>query len=344
MEADQMRKVINGLMLGALGLAVILAGATDIWAATPKRYEIKILGLRFGTLGYVSTFALAEVINKNSKWLRATGVETKGTIVNARTLAVDKGARKHTVALMTLSVQHLAATGQKPFRKPYKGMRAIFLAYRVAGAFITLNPKIKTGKDLIGKRVGIGRKGSTSALWPEVIFKYGWNIAGKLRSVVYLGYKGSYDALRAGSVDAALLNPMLPGALAPAARELVESVRKFYILSVPPEVVNRARKASGMPIYSAGLPAKVLSPKQTQPLQGYSFNIGFWADKSLPDEVAYEICRIVWDHIKRFKGYHAGLKGLTHQSMALAAGGAKDFHPGALKFYKQKGVQIGLER
>jgi TRAP transporter TAXI family solute receptor len=339
----RMSTVVKGLMLGSLCLSMSLLGVASPAATARKPYRIKILGLKFGTLGYVSTFALAEVINKNSTWLRATGVETRGTIVNARTLATDKAARKHTVALMTLSVQHLASSGLKPFKKPYQGMRAIMLAYRVAGAFITLDPKIRTGRDLIGKRVGVGKKGSTSSLWPEVIFKYGWKIADKVR-LVYLGYKGSYDALRSGSIHAALLNPMLPGALAPAARELVESVRRFYILSVPASVVAAARKASGMPIYPASLPPKVLSPKQTQPLHGYSFNIGFWADKDLPADVAYEICRIVWEHLARFKSYHAGLKGLTHQTMALAAGSAKDFHPGALKFYREKKVKIGLDR
>ncbi len=339
----RMSTVVKGLMVGSLCLSMTLLGVATPAAMARKPYRIKILGLKFGTLGYVSTFALAEVINKYSTWLRATGVETRGTIVNARTLAADKAARAHTVALMTLSVQHLAKNGLKPFPKPYKGMRAIMLAYRVAGAFVTLDPKIRTGRDLIGKRVGVGKKGSTSSLWPEVIFKYGWKIAGKVR-LVHLGYKGSYDALRSGSISAALFNPMLPGALAPAARELVESVRKFYILSVPASVVARARKASGMPIYAASLPAKVLSPKQTQALHGYSFNIGFWADKTLPADVAYEICRIVWEHLAKFKSYHAGLKGLTHQTMALAAGSPKDFHPGALKFYRQKKVKIGLER
>jgi len=306
-----------------------------------KEVSIQLLALRFGTLGYTSTFALASLINKHSEWLKAAAVETKGTIVNARTLAEETGKRNNTVILNSLSVQNLAENGSPPFKTPYDRLRAISLAYRVAGSLVTLDPKIRKGQDLIGKRVGIGKRGSTSALWPEVVFKYGWEIWDELKSVQYLGYKESYDALRSGTLDAALFNPIIPGVAAPALKELVETVPAFHVMNIPRDVIEKARKKSGLPIYTASLPEKAVSSKQNA-YDGYAFTIGWWADKDLPEDVAYEICRIISEYHKELWDYHVGMKGLTPEAMPLAAGEEKDFHPGAIKFYKEKGMAIGI--
>ena len=310
---------------------------------TPDKVSIQILALRFGTLGYASSFALADLINKRSTWLRATAIETKGTIANARTLAEETLRRKNTVILNSLSVQHMAKNAKPPFRSPYHGLRALSLAYRVAGCLVTLDPNIKTGKDLIGKKVGIGKKGSTSALWPEVILKYGWEVWDKLKSVQYLGYKESYDALRGGTLDAALFNNVIPGISAPAVKEFIASVPAFYTLSVPPEIIDKARRKSGLPIYPASIAARAISQKQKSPYAGFSFTIGWWADKELPDNIAYEIARIIYEDYKMLWGYHAGLKGITHETMALAAGKEQEFHSGAIKFFNEKGMKVGVE-
>jgi TRAP transporter TAXI family solute receptor len=309
---------------------------------TPDQVSIQILALRFGTLGYASTFGLADLIKKHSPWINATAVETKGTIANARTLAEEPDKRKNTLILNSLSVQDLAVNAKPPFKAPYRGLRAISLAYRVVGCFCTLDPNIKTGQDFIGKRVGIGKKGSTSALWPETILRYGWEVWDKLKAVQYLGYRGAYDALRQGTLDVALFNNVLPGISAPVSKEFMESVPMYYVVPVPPETVHRARKNSGLPMYPGFMPAQRVNKNQTA-YNGFSFTIGWWADKDLPDEIAYEVCRVIYENLEDFYRYHIGIKGITHETMALPAGSEKDFHPGAVKFYKEKGVKIGLE-
>jgi TRAP transporter TAXI family solute receptor len=342
---NKMKTKGSGILIAMLALTVLVMSASTYASVTkaPKEVPIQLLALRFGTLGYTSTFGLADLINKHSSWLRATAVETKGTIINARTLAEEKAKRKNTVILNSLSVQDLAVNAKPPFKAPYDGLRAIALAYRVVGCFATLDPKIKDGKDLIGKRVGIGKKGSTSALWPETILKYGWEVWDELKSVQHLGYKGFYDALRGGTLDVVLFNNIFPGASAPATKEFMESVPAFYTVSVPPEIVNKARRDSGLPIYPGTMPAGALGPKQPEAYQGFTFTIGWWADKELPNDIAYEVARVIYDNIKDFWTYHAGLKGVTHETVVWAAGEEKDFHPGAIKLYREKGLKVGVK-
>ncbi|MBW1804574.1 MAG: TAXI family TRAP transporter solute-binding subunit [Deltaproteobacteria bacterium] len=282
------------LCITVLVILVFLASTAAIAseAKSGKKVAIQFLALRFGTLGYASTFGLADLINKHSSFLKATAVETKGTIANARTLAEEPSARKNTVILNTLSVKDIAEKAKPPFKDPYDGLRAISVAYRVAGCLVTLDPKIKSGKDLVGKKIGVGKKGSTSALYPEVVLKYGYGVWDKLKSVQYLGYKESYDALRGGTLDAALFNNIIPGISAPAVKEFIESVPSFYTINIPPEIINKAREKSGVPIYPASMPARAVSPKQKEAYHGFAFTIGWWADKQLPDKVAYEITRV----------------------------------------------------
>lgn len=326
-----------------LALTVLTMSISASASETKKEVSIQLLALRFGTIGYVGTFGLADLLNKNSSWLRATAVETKGTIINARTLAEEEARRKNTVILNSLSVQDIATNGKPPFKKPYGGLRAISLAYRVVGCFVTLDPEIKTGKDLIGKKIGIGKKGSTTALWPETILRYGWGVWDKLKTVQYLGYKGFYDAIRGGTLDAVVFNNVYPGRSSPATKEFIESVPAFYTISVPPEIVNKAREDSGLPIYPGTMPARALGPKQPDLYQGFSYTIGWWADKELPDDIAYEVARVIYENLETFYTYHAAMKGITRENITWAAGEEKDFHPGAVKFYKEKGLKVGAK-
>lgn len=340
-----MRSKIAMISIALIAVAVMGTLAPAQAQKLHKEVKIDILGMGFGTNGYVTAFALADVINKNSQWLRATAVETTGTIENARILQEQKEKRKSTVSYMSLGARSKAMTGSPPFKSSYNGMKSISLVFGVVGAFWTLNPDIKTEQDLIGKRIAVGSKGGTSALWPESIIRHGWGIGEKVKSIEYLGYKGGADALRSGRVDAMFVNvtvgrPDKLWNIPPALRELLESVQKIYFIAVPPEVVDRARKNSGLPLYPSVLPAGRLGSKQPHRVTGYSYRLGWWADTELPDEIAYEICRVIYENYEKLWTYTTALAGLNPKTMATASGDEKDWHPGAAKFYGEKGIKI----
>ena len=62
-----------------------------------EKVSIDILSMGFGGSGYVASFALSELINKKSPILKATCIETGGSVENIKTLAAEPNRRKHTI-------------------------------------------------------------------------------------------------------------------------------------------------------------------------------------------------------------------------------------------------------
>jgi TRAP transporter TAXI family solute receptor len=301
--------------------------------------------MRFGGSGYVACFTLADLINKHSSWLRATCMETEGTIQNLRLLAEEPERRKRSLIYASMGANYMATQALPPFKKPYTGARAVSLSQWVAHSYVTLDPNIKTGRDFKGKRIGLPSKGSSGRLEPEILFKYAWDIMDKVK-IDYLGWTPSINALRDGMVDVSIANPIFVGedkvAPNPALEELMASRANYHFISISKEDINTARKKSGYPIYPGQLPSGALGPKQPKPLGIAQLTNGWVAPAELSDDVVYEICRIIYEYHKEFWSRHASLKGLRPEAMPKLAPEEKSFHPGAVKFYKDKGIKIGF--
>ena len=62
----------------------------------------------------------------------------------------------------------------------------------------------------------------------------------------------------------------------------------------------------------------------------------FVTSADVPDEVVYEVVKAVFDNFDRFKGLHPAFANLTPEAM-VAEGNSAPLHPGAEKYYKEKG-------
>jgi TRAP transporter TAXI family solute receptor len=340
-------------LLLILVLSLLVSGLLFGWdkvasaqQATHKQVAFNLLSMRFGGSGYVASFALSELINKHSPWLRAKFSETAGGIANMRAFSENPEKRKDSLAYTTWSATFLAVNAVPPFfTKPYKGARAISMAQWIVHSYVTLDPKIKTPMDFVGKRIGLPPKASSGRVEPEILLKYGWGIMDKVK-IDYIGFSESIQALRDGMVDVAIYNPIYIGvdkvAPSPALEELKALRVPYYYIPIPKEDVIRARKKSGYPIFPAVLPPGALGPEQTEPFPHVKLTNGWFADVEFGDDMAYEICRIIYEHYKEFWAYHVSLRGLSPENMPKLAASEAEYHPGAIKFYKEKGLKIGF--
>lgn len=215
------------------------------------------------------------------------------------------------------------------------------------GSFwITLNKNIKTTNDFIGKRVGTFFKGSQGAATTDLIFKYGTGTFDKIK-FEYIGFDNCKDALMDGRIDVAIGGSAYLGkgywSGNPSFNELWADQREFFLIGIPAEVIKLAEKQSGYPLLIDTIPAGNFGPRQPNALPAIVWRNGFWADKDLDESIAYEICRLMWKHSEDFKTYHKALGGITKETIPQAAPEEKDFHPGAVKFYKEQGARIGFK-
>jgi TRAP-type uncharacterized transport system substrate-binding protein len=62
----------------------------------------------------------------------------------------------------------------------------------------------------------------------------------------------------------------------------------------------------------------------------------------MDDDVTYEIARVLYENIDAFREYYPSSL-MTQQTIAAFPVPEDQFHPGAVKLYKEKGVTIGVK-
>jgi TRAP transporter TAXI family solute receptor len=331
----------------------IAVGAPPVQAQEPvsKPYSIELYSNRIGFSAYVLSFALSDLINKHSKWLRISCIETKGTVENMATLMKHPEKQRIWVGHVNPLTRHQAKIGDKPFNKPYDEIRAIGTISIATESFATLDPRIKTLQGLAGKNVMIGLRGSSPGQTFGFILQYGVGILDKVK-ISRGGLDASKNALIDGTVDAGwtAVNPLKQrpdGAWdstpTPAAVELFQT-KKTYMISIPRNVIKKAAKATGWPMRPLDVAGATFGKTTFGSWTGHLVSNGWYVHKSMPDEVVTEIIRIAWEYSDQFKNYHACGAAITRENLPKLAEPESDFHPAAIKWYKGHGVKkIGLD-
>lgn len=311
----------------------------------PKRLQLSILSFAFGSSAYVLCQGLADLLNKHSTWLRASAIETKGTVTNALSLAVRPETRKTTLIYTVLTANQWAKAGEEPFKKPYTSLRTVANYQATQDAYVTFNKDIKTFGDLAGKRFAVGPPGASSARLAIERLRHGWGILDKVK-VEYMGFEASKDALVNGTIDGGFLGNTFVGdrlITSPAGMELMSQPKKLYWISDTEEALERTKKKTGWPVFYGVTPAGYWGPQQSEAYYYATQYVYFAADAEMDDQVVNELCRIFWEYSDEFKNYHKSGAAITKPTMAKVPVVRGDFHPAALKFYQDKGIKIGLE-
>lgn len=82
--------------------------------------DIQIYSAQFGGVNYLAGMAIAELLNKNHPWIRATNIETAGASENIKRMDKDDPATTaRAIRTTTGTVFWTATNGRPPFEKKY---------------------------------------------------------------------------------------------------------------------------------------------------------------------------------------------------------------------------------
>ena len=333
-----------------LGLISVIAlfPATQAQSAH-RKVVLEIRTSAFGSGAYEVGLAWEQIINKSGHpWLSATCQETLGGAANVM-MVCDKlraEKKKRTIFVAGASSYYASKNKLKPFKRSYAGeFLGIALMGGVCVGFITLDPNINTPKDLVGKKVAFGPAKHTASVWATKFFNDVWGLKGKVK-IEYMSFPGSADALRDGLVDVCMLHSEIakPAPIPRKAwKELVETKKdKFHFISVSKEDVKKLGKILGYPAGYLEIPAKAYGAGQTKPagtVNGYSSS--WWAVREADKELVYEALKLAFDNVAKFKEYLGPVGAFDPQEFANLPITEAEFHPGALKFYKERGIKAG---
>ena len=336
-------KISNILLV--VVLAVLCICPLPASAAQPYSIEISTLPAGFST--YTVGVALAERINKNSPWLKATAVEGRGAAENMKLLVRKPHKRRNTVFFNSPWELWGAKNGASTYRGfdfNYDEFKFLFFSGMAVDVLMTLNPQIKELNDLTGKNVCFDTAPGKSryAVYTGILKQIGVDIT-KLNHQYGSG-KIMADRLRDGLVEVgygAGLLIKLPNIqkLSPFSAQLV-ATKDTYFISFPQDAVEAFKQSTGHPLVYVKVPPKMYSPLQTKELGGLGKSLGFCAHQSLPDEVVTEILRIVYHDAHEFKSYTPLAAVISKNTLASLGIPESGYHPAALRFFKQNGIPI----
>jgi TRAP transporter TAXI family solute receptor len=354
-EKGRRKKMKKKLLLlaGSLCLIIFLFSSLSpsVGAqAKPKPqepFQLEISTIPAGFASYNIGVALADLISKNSTWLKAIHIEGRSPAAHMRTLVTKPEKRKNYLFFNTTWDLWEAKKQIGPYTKfpfNYDEFRFVMLMGIAGNGLCTKDPNIKGVKDLAGKKVifdstpGSGRElvyygvlkqagVSIESLKPQ--FSAGQAAAEALRD-------GLIDVIYTGSTLQKLPNVHLNS---PFMTELVSTV-KTYFVPFEEKHVKAFIDKTGHPATLMMIPPKMLGPLQTESYGTLIKPLGFCAHMDMPDDVVAEILRVVFENAPKLKEATIAAEIITKDTLASLSMPESGYHPAAVKFFKSKGIKI----
>lgn len=312
--------------------------------ASPALAAKKFFAVATGGTGgtyYPLGGALAQALSSKIPDLIVTAQSGNASTANLNLI------RSHGIesAFVQNNTAYEAYTGTAQFKdNPVKNVRGIASLYPEVIQIVTLKSSgIKTIKDLKGKRVVPGDRGSGTAVDAENILKSADMTFKDFGELDWLSFSGISQRMKDGQADAGFITAGIPTS---SVMELT-SQTDISILSLDDKLVKKITDT--WPFY-----AKVTIPAGTYRGQDAAVNtvavMAQWVvDADVPDDIVYQLTAALWE-----KGTYvlqkteapsaAAIMGQVHAkgkdvTLETALDGmAIPLHPGAAKYYKEKGL------
>ncbi|WP_160109248.1 TAXI family TRAP transporter solute-binding subunit [Pseudomonas izuensis] len=308
---------------------ILLAAATLAVATAAQAAPVFINILTGGTSGvyYPIGVGLSQIYNDGIPGVKTSVQATKASVENLNLLQAGRG--ELALALGDSVADAKNGVEDAGFSAPLTKLRAIAGAYpNYIQIVASKESGIKTLADLKGKTISVGAPKSGTELNARAIFKAAGLTYEDMGKVQYLPFAESVELIKNRQLDATLQSSGLGMA---AIRDL-SSVMPLNYVAIPTDVVAKI----GNPAYQgAMIPANTYDGQpEAVPTVAITNILVTRADVS--DEVAYEMTKLLFENLTRLGNSHSAAKDIKLENAAKNLPIA--LHPGAERFYKEKGA------
>lgn len=309
-------------------LRTVVAAAGLSLAAVPASANDFITVLTGGTSGvyYPVGVALAKIYTDKIPGARPSVQSTKASVENLQLLQQGKGE----IAL-TLGDSLIAAwkgdeeAGFKTKLDKLRGVAAIYPNFVQIVA--SKESGIKTLADLKGKRLSVGAPRSGTELNARAILAAAGMSYKDLGKIEYLPFAESVELMKNRQLDATLQSA---GLGVSSIRDLATSV-DIVVVEVPAAIIQKA----GAPFVGAVIPAGTYRGQDaavnTAAVPNYLVT-----RSDLKDDLVYNMTKSMFENLDQLAAAAAAAKSIKLEG--ALAGMAIPLHPGAARFYKEKGL------
>jgi uncharacterized protein len=311
-----------------LGLCVavlfVIGMVAPVYAA-----DTKLILATGGTAGTYYPFggAMARIGNTKIPGMNVTAQTTGASAENIR--LVNK--KEAELALVQSDTLDAAYTAKAPFTEAIKSMSTIAVIYpEIIQVVVRADSPIKSIADLKGKKVGVGAPGSgTEANFRQLMDIYG--LAKEDVNSQYLSFSESAEAFKDRHIDAFIVTAGIPN----AAIMDISTQHAVRIINIPADMA--AKLVGKYPFLAAAkVPANTYK-NLAQDTATVAVNAVLIVGNYVSEDVVYNMTKALFDNQAELASAHAKGKELNLQY--AVQGVSIPFHPGALKYYKEKGVK-----
>lgn len=319
--------MFNGLKMTAAGAALAMLTAPVAMAE-----EFITIGTGGVTGVYYPTGgAICRLVNKGRKehGIRCSVESTGGSVYNINTIRA--GELEFGVAQSDWQYHAYKGTSRFEEQGAFEDLRAVFSVHPEPFTVVArADAGISTFADLKGKRVNIGNPGSGQRGTMEVVMeKMGWSTS-DLALASELKAAEQSAALCDNQIDAMIYTVGHPSGSIQEATTACDSV----LVEVSGAEID-ALIGDNSYYRSAKIPGGMYRGTDGDVA---TFGVGatFVTSASVSEDAVYAVVSAVFDNFEDFRKLHPAFANLTAEEMATA-GLSAPLHPGAAKYYKEKG-------
>ncbi len=314
-------------------LAAAAAMSAALWSA-PVAAQQKFMTIGTGGVTgvyYAAGGAICRLVNKDRSkhGIRCSVESTGGSVFIVNTIK----AGELDLGFAQSDVQFNAAKGQAQFKDAgaYGDLRAVFSVHPEPFTVVArTEANAKTLNDLKGKRFNVGNPGSgTRASMEELLAAMGWKLSDfSLASELKADEHG--PALCDGKIDGFFYGVGHPSA------NIQDPTTTCAAKLVPltGEVVDKL--VADNPYYAKATIPGGLYNNNPDDTETFGVLATLVTSANVPEESVYQLTKAVFENFDEFKSLHPAFANLDPQKM-VAEGNSAPLHPGAEKYYKEKG-------
>jgi TRAP transporter TAXI family solute receptor len=316
------------------GIRVVVALASCLSAlactgnAGPPSRFLSIATGGTGGVYYPYGGGLAKVLNESLPGIRATAEVTAASVDNLKLIRDHKAD----IAFVLADTLADAVAGRGAFAgapAPAASLAVLYANY--THLVTTARAGIRSVGDLRGKVVSTGSPGSgTEVIALRTLKAAGVEPDRDLRRQG-LGVTESADALKDGKIDAFFWSGGLPS---PALQDLSHTSGVTLVLVPSGRLVGALQREHGPLYFLLEIPRSAY-PGVTEAVPVVGVANVLVVNRAMDEQLAYDITRVLFEKQADLAAIHPEARKLSLQTAITGSPAA--FHPGALRFYKEKG-------
>ncbi len=280
---------------------------------------------------YPTGGAICRLVNKGRKdhGIRCSVESTGGSVYNTRT--IRQGELDFGVVQSDVQAAGLAGTGAFAEDGAYPELRALFSVHpEPMHVMARADSGITDIASMAGKKVNIANPGSGTRVLADTLLQYSGLSPDDFALAAELKSSEQSAALCDGKIEATIWAAGLPNGSSQ------EATSSCDVKIIPLSGENIDKLLAENSAYAAATIPGGMYPGNPDDIPSWGPKATFVTSANTPDEVVYAVVAAVFDNFDDFKKLHPAFARLQESEM-IVDGLTADLHPGAVKYYKERG-------